>query len=132
MLLPVASGYTVHSNTQLADLSAWDMLEQIYLPGGNAPFVDARGRLKTISRDVSRPAAVVLTEDRTIAVTGARNRPAVNIVRVRWLDPNLTRVEQQDQVLANATITAGFFQLEQNKDISFSDDPTQRAADITW
>ena len=32
-------------------------------------------------------------------------------------------------MLANATITAGFFQLEQNKDISFSDDATQRAAD---
>jgi hypothetical protein len=128
LALPVSSGYTVHSNTQLADLSAWEMLEQLFQPTGYQPFVDARGRLKVISRDTARPADIVLTEDRVISINGARNRSPVSAVRVKWLDPNLTYVAQQDQVLATATITAGFFQLEQNQDITFSDDGSQRAA----
>jgi hypothetical protein len=127
MNLPSSSGYTVHSNTQLADLPAWEMLEQLYAPFGSMPFVDARGRLKTISRDVGRAADIVLTEDRIQAVTGARSRSPVSLVRIKWLDPALTRVEQQDQSLAQATITAGYFQLEQRKDISFSNDGSQRA-----
>lgn len=128
MLLPDSSGYTVHSNTQLADLSAWDMLETLYLPGGLVPFVDGHGRLKTLSRDASRPADVVLTEERIVAVTGARARAPVTAVRINWLDPALTYVEQQDQVLANATITAGFFVSAVEQDVSFSDDGSQRAA----
>lgn len=128
MLLPASSGYTVHSNTQLADLSGWDMLETLYLPGGYAPFVDARGRLKTYSRDVSRPADVVLTEDRIIGVSGARSRSPLTAVRVKWLDPNLTYVEQQDQPLAQATITAGFFVSSVEQDVFFSDDQRQRAS----
>lgn len=127
IMLPGSAGYTIHSNTQLADLSAWDMLEQIFLPGGYVPFVDARGRLKTISRDASRSADVILTEDQVLSVAGSRNRPSATAVRVRWLDPSLTKVSQQDQVLATANITAGFFQLEQNQDIVFSDDGSQRA-----
>lgn len=128
MNLPTSSGYTVHSNTQLADLPAWEMLEQLYAPSGYAPFVDAHGRLKTISRDVSRAADIVLTEDRIESVTGARSRSPVSVVRIKWLDPNLTRVEQQDQSLASATITAGYFQIRQRQDVEFSNDGSQRAA----
>lgn len=130
MLLPDAGGYTVHSNTQLADLSGWEMLEQLYLPGGYAPFVDARGRLKTISRDVSRPADVVLTEDRIMSVSGARSRSPLTAVRVKWLNPALTYVAQQDQPLASATITAGFFVSVIHQDIYFSDDRRQRASGV--
>lgn len=128
LLLPASSAYTIHSNTQLANLSAWDMLETLYLPGGFSPFVDARGRLKAISRDISRPADVVLTDDRLASVNAARSKSPVTAVRVKWLDPNLFYVAQQDQTLAAATITAGFFQLTQHQDIYFSDDASQRAA----
>jgi len=125
--LPVSSSYTVHSNTQMADLPAWTMLEQLYGPEGRAPMVDARGRLKTISRDCSRATDIALTEDRIESVTTSRSRSPITAVRVKWLDSKLTRVEQQDQSLAQATITAGFFQREQKQEISFSDDFSQRA-----
>lgn len=131
MLLPASSGYTVHSNTQLAELSAWEMLETLYLPGGYAPFVDARGRLKTMSRDTARPSDIVLTDDRLLSVNGSRTRSPVSRVRIKWLDPNLTYVAQQDQVLGNATITAGFFVDRVKQEITFSDDGTQRASDTT-
>jgi hypothetical protein len=128
ILLPAASAYTIHSNTQLADLSAWDMLETLYLPGGYAPFVDARGRLKVISRDIARPPDVALTEDRIVSVNGARARSPVTAVRVKWLDPALTYVAQQDQTLASATITAGFFVPKIEQDVHFSADGSQRAS----
>lgn len=128
MSLPVSSAYTIHSNTQLADLSGWDMLETLYAPGGYAPFIDAHGRLKVISRDTSRNADVELDEERIISVNGSRNRASVTAVRVHWLDPSLSYVAQQDQVLGHATITAGFFQLTQHMDIYFSDDASQRAS----
>lgn len=118
---------TVHSNTQQADLTAWEMLEKLAQPLGVQPFVDARGVLKTISRDITRLADIVLTTDRIVAVTAARSRPPLTSVRIKWLDPNLTKVSQQDQLLASANITAGFFQLKQKKRMSFSDDATQRA-----
>lgn len=116
-----------HSNVQLADLPAWDMLESLLLPAGLSPFVDARGRLRARSRDVTRAADQTITEDRIISVTGSRSRPPISSLKVRWLDPLLTEVAQQDQALANANITAGFFQLEQNQDVYWSDDRTQRA-----
>ncbi|SFL93504.1 hypothetical protein [Nitrosomonas communis] len=118
---------TVHSNTQLADLTAWEMLEKLAEPLGVQSFVDARGVLKTISRDITRPVDIVLTTERIISVTAAKSRPPLTAVKVRWLDPNLTKVSQQDQLLASINITAGFFQLKQKKRIAFSEDETQRA-----
>lgn len=118
---------TVHTNTQLADLTAWEMLEKLGEPLGAQPFINARGVLKVISRDTLRDADIQLTTERIISVTAAKSRPPLTAVRVLWLDPGLTKVSQQDQRLASATITAGFFQLKQKKRIHFSEDGTQRA-----
>jgi hypothetical protein len=126
--LPGASGFTVHSNTQMADLPAWDMLTQLYEPFGLQPMVDAHGRLKTISRDVTRPVDANLDIDRVLAVSGSKSRPSLTGVHVKWLDAKLTRVEQQDQELATATVTAGFFQSKQKQDVKFSTDGSQRAS----
>src|SRR5574337_2090 len=111
-----------HSNVQLADLAAWDMLESLLLPAGISPWIDGLGRLRARSRDIMRAADVALTEDRIVAVTGGRSRPPISSVQVKWLDPLLTEVAQQDQALANANITAGFFQLKQNQDVYWSED----------
>jgi hypothetical protein len=127
MLLPGSSSYTSLSNTQLADLPAWEMLTRLLLPSGAQPFVDAHGRLKTISRDCARPSDIVFDDEQIIAVSGARSAPPVTTVRVKWIDPLLTKVEQQDKELASATITAGFFQSKQEQDVKFSEDGSQRA-----
>ncbi|WP_407280615.1 hypothetical protein U5817_10045 [Aromatoleum evansii] len=125
--LPAILYAVPHSNVQIADLSAWDMLESLLLPAGLSPFIDARGRLKARSRDVTRAADQTITEDRIVSVTGSRSRPPISSLKVKWLDPLLTEVAQQDQALANANITAGFFQLRQRQDVYWSDDRTQRA-----
>lgn len=129
ILLPATSYTTVHSNTQLAQLSAWDMLETLLLPCGYTPFLGATGLLKAYSRDITRPADIVLTDDRIVEVTGMRARPALSGVRVKWLDPQLTETRQQDRVLNGANIHAGYFQVEQRQSINFSQDGAQRAHD---
>jgi hypothetical protein len=125
--LPYFGTYTVHSNMQLANLSAYDMLVTLFLGSGYEPYVDAYGRLRAISRDLGRPSDLVVTEDRVVSIDGSKARSAVTAVRVKWLDPALTLVAQQDQALTQATVTAGFFQLKQVQEIYFSDDRTQRA-----
>jgi hypothetical protein len=125
--LPMTSTYTVHTNLQLSNMSGWDMLTAALLSSGIDPFVDARGVLKGISRNLARASDVVLTQDRVIAITGSKKTTAFTSVRILWLDPNLSEVVHQDQVIATATITAGFFQLHQNLDVFFSVDRTQRA-----
>lgn len=121
-------GYTVHSNTQLADLPPWQMLTVLMQPSGLEPYIDARGRLKAISRDTMRGADIELTDNtRLLSVNGSKSRAPVTEVKIKWLDPNLTEVSQQDRVLDKATMTAGFFKLKLERDVTFSQDGTQRA-----
>lgn len=123
-----ATGFWVpHTNAQMADMSPWDMLETVFLAAGLSPFADVLGRIRTYRRDVTRRADIVLDDSRVLAITGARARPAVNNVKLRWLDRNLSKVTQQDQVLATDSVTAGFFKLEQEREEWFSNDRRQRA-----
>lgn len=125
--LPDLAVTTVHSNSQLANVTAWGMLETLYQPSGFEPFVDANGRLKAISRDTARVADVVLTADRVKGVKGSRSRVPATAVRVKWLDPALQKVHQQDQALGTETLTAGFFQPKVVQEVFFSSDRKQRA-----
>ncbi len=127
--LPNIPLQVVHSNIQLADLPPWQMLEVTMRPAGFEPGVNARGQLRAINRDTRRPADIVLDNERLISVTGSKDKPAVSEVQIKWLDPKLWEVAQQDQKLDQATITAGFFQLRQTKDVQFGADGTQRARD---
>jgi hypothetical protein len=126
--LPALNIATVHSNMQLANCTAWQMLETIYKPAGFDPYVDAIGRLKVISRNTTRAADFVLPSDRVKAVRGSRSTAPVTAIRVKWLDPMLTKVSQQDQALATESLTAGFFQAEVTAKVKFSLDSTQRVA----
>jgi hypothetical protein len=105
------------------------MLETLLLPGGYSPMVDCLGRLTAYSRDVTRASDIVLTDEQLIRVTGGKSSVACTRLFLKWLDPNLTRVDQQDRVLYSTNITAGFFQLRQAQEVWFSDDHTQRARD---
>lgn len=125
--LPGVNVYTVHSNMQLANMAATEMLSGLLISAGYEPSVSAIGILKAISRSLARPSDVVLTEDRIHEIKGNKAKSPTTSVRIQWLDPNLQKVSQQDQPLANATITAGFFQLKQSQDVYWSNDRTQRA-----
>lgn len=125
--IPTVSTYTVHSNMQLANMSAWEMLSGLLASSGYDPWVNARGQLSAISRDLSRPAAVTVSKDRIVSIGGSKSRSPVSSVIIKWLDPALTQVIQQDQALDSCNITAGFYQVKQKRDVYFSQDRTQRA-----
>lgn len=128
--LPDAGASTVHSNTQLADISPWSMLGTLYQPSGLEPYVDCRGRLKCISREIRRVSDIVLSDNRRlIDVSGSKSKLPLTEMRIKWLDPHLTESAQQDRMLERASITAGFFKLKQERLIYFSGDQTQRARD---
>lgn len=127
-VLPSSTGLTtVHSTTQAAMVSAWELLTIILQPIGGEPYVDALGRLKIISRAVDGVTTHTLTAERIKSVNGSGAVASVNRCRVKWLNPELTKTNNDDQVLANATITAGFFQDKVVQEIFFSQDRTQRA-----
>lgn len=122
---------TVHGDTQLADLPAWDMLTELLMVAGLDPRVDALGKFKPISRDIVRAPDLALTSEQLLKISGSRNRTPVTSVILKWLDPNLSKSLQQPQVLARESITAGFFKLKQERELYWSEDRRQRA-DNTW
>lgn len=118
-----------HESAQLADLNAWDMLELALQPALQMPLVDGRGVLKAANRNLLRPPdlSIPLTQVRDIRNDLAR--PPLSTMRVKWLDPQLTRVDQQFQTLTRspATVTVGFFNPSSTIDVYWSEDHTQRA-----
>lgn len=126
--LPSITLAVAQSNVQLGDMPAWEMLETLLLPAGYAPFVDGLGRLRARSRDLAHRAPdITLTPERVQAITGSRSRPPISAVRLRWIDPVMTKVAQAERNLASANITAGYFQPRQRQYVYWSDDRTQRA-----
>lgn len=116
-----------HDSTQLADLNAWDMLEQLAQPAIAEPWVDARGVLKLISRDPRRPASLTLPWAHVVRLEGEKARPALTILKVKWLDPQLTKVSQQEQVLASETLMCGPFRWRSTREVHWSRDHSLRA-----
>lgn len=127
-LIPTLSINTPHSNAQLADLTSWAMLTTLLLPAGYEPYVDTLGRVKVISRDTTRSSDIVYSDNTRLQSIGeSSDLPSVTEVIIDWLDPQLTKVTQVDRALGQTSITAGFFQLTQRKEMYFSSDRTQRA-----
>jgi hypothetical protein len=126
------TGHTIpHTNVQFADITPWRALESIGLAVGRSPFTDARSRIRFYDRAVDRVADIKLTDDDVIRITGGKARPALSAYRLKWLDRNLTKVTQQNQLLGTETITAGFFKRTQRRDIYWSDDRRARAQNTT-
>lgn len=126
-VLPPLGVSLAHDSTQLADLNAWDLLELILQPGLLEPYVDARGVLKAISRNIRRAPDLDLTAEQIVEVAAGAGRPPLTVMRVKWLDPALTKVAQQDQPLATASLSAGFFRFESSAEVFWSADHRQRA-----
>lgn len=126
-LVPQLPLYTVHSNTQLADTTTWDMLETMLFAAGYSPFIDKKGRLRVRNRDVARQPDIEIPNERLLSVSGSKSMPPITEFQVKWLDHKLSESSQANRVLGNATITAGFFQRHQKENVWFSDDRTQRA-----
>jgi len=121
---------TVHSNTQLAGLSAWDMIQVVMIAMGNTPFVDCLGRLRSANRDLSTITPnYILTNERLVKSGGSSFRTPLSRFRLKWRDPVLSRWVGTGGKIADATITFGWFIPFWRHTVWFSSDHTQRAQD---
>lgn len=120
--------FVPRADTQLSELSAWAVLEQVLRPAGLEPAVDALGRLYAYSRDVTREADLVLDSERVEALVGSRGRLPITRLTLQWRAPEMRTVLQAERRLAATRIMAGFFKMRQIRRLKFSEDGTQRAA----
>lgn len=129
ILVPPSTVVTSHSNTQLAGVSAWEMIQTLFLPMGQVPIIDCLGRLRGVSKDLwgTQPTITYDDESRLMRVNATRVRPPTTRYILEWLDPNLSKSQQVDRKLAECTMTAGFFTPILWKHLTFSPDGTQRA-----
>jgi hypothetical protein len=128
IVVPMTSISTAHTNTQMADMSAWEMLETVLLPAGRTPFVDAIGRLRAAPRTLmgTHP-DIVLPPEAVKRVQAQRQKSPTSRIRVKWLDPVLKKSRQQGRKLASVDITFGWYLPFWKKTVYFSDDRTLRA-----
>jgi hypothetical protein len=122
--------YVPRASMQLANVSSWTVLEQVMQPAGLTPCIDALGRLYGVSRDVFRRADVVLTDDRVEGLSASRSRGALTHLTLKWRAPLMKVWLRPEQVLGETSMTAGWFKLQQVKNIYFSKDKTMRATNI--
>jgi hypothetical protein len=107
------------------------MLVDITTAAGMEPFVDVLNRVRTFDIDTLRDADIEIDNSSAVSFSKGNqlNNLGTNSIRLAWLDPNLDKQYQENQILGNATITAGFFKHVVKKDMYFSQDWTQRAED---
>lgn len=130
ILIPVSAYHTAHSNTQMSDMNAWDMLTQLFLPMGLMPFMDSLQRLRAADRTLQgRTPDIVLADDRLVKVGGQRTRPPKSRLRLKWLNPTLKKDRRQRKVLTTVPVTLGWWLPVYWHTVYFSDDRTQRAED---
>lgn len=125
--LPDVGVVTAHDIVQLADKTAWEILQQALEPALFEPFVDAVGKLKSISRDVRRSPDLTLEDWMVDEVETGSGVLPITAMRVKWVDPRLSEVTQQERILSTVTLSAGFFKSYQKKNIPFSSDQKMRA-----
>lgn len=128
---PPIGVFLAHGQSQLADTNAWNMLEQILQPALLEPYVDVLGRLKYISRDMQRSPNITLDRTQIVSIDRGSSEQTVSAVAVRWLSPTLQRVDRENQVLATTQLTAGFWRPNTRVDVSWSQDRTLRADNVT-
>lgn len=130
ILVPPGAFSTPHTNTQLANVSAWDACVTIFQSTGQEPHINALGQMKGVTRDTQNMTPnITITAERLISVNANQQVPPVTRVIVNWTDPNLTKVTQLPRKLAETTMTSGFFLPFLKKSMWFSSDKTQRAKD---
>lgn len=134
--LPDVGVALAHDSAQLGDLSAWDMLELIGMPGLKEPLVDGRGILKWVDKNLRRAPDQVIPPAQVVSVSSSTARPPLTTMRVKWLEPALTRVDNLEDPQTGGTpvltrspliATVGLFNPDTYVNVWWSEDHQQRA-----
>ena len=112
------------------EVSPWEAVGSLLEVVCQVPFFDGEGKLASYSKNLNRPSDRTLPEWVRIVdyQFPERSQDLVNYVRVIFLDANLTRVDEPDQLLGTSQVTTGFFTQKEVLTCFWSDDHRQRAA----
>lgn len=121
-----------HANAQFLDETPWSMITTVLESAYMVPFVNVLNQITCYSKSIERSTDIEIPYDRVIGRTRARQAVAVGKVRLRWLDPRLTKTWQQEQLLYETSMTAGFFKLHNRENTWYSQDRKQRAGNVYW
>lgn len=118
----------LHKTNQLVEVSPWEAVGSLLEVVCLVPFFDGEGKLASYSKNLNRPSDRTLPEWVKIVdyQFPERSQDLVNYVRVIFLDANLTRVDEPDQLLGSAQVTTGFFTQKEVLTCYWSDDHRQR------
>ena len=125
-------GRNFYFNTnQIAMMTPWDSMTTLLQTVLQVPFFDGEGKFASYSKNLNRPAALVLPDffDVHLEEVTAFTGDAYNQVRVVFLDSVLSEVDSPPQKLGDAAVTTGFFTFQEKLICWWSKDHTQRAKD---
>ena len=128
--IPKALGLqTLFISTQISQMAPWDAITKILETGGLVPFIDGDGRLACYNQNMQRPPDLVLSDFQGIFDYNIpeNNKEPYNMIKVTFIDCNLSKVPGTDQKLGSAQVTTGFFSMGEKLECWWSDDHTQRA-----
>ena len=125
--IPTMSTTITRTTMQMAAMTPWEMFLKIGQASKFSPWVTPDGTFKFIPRDPLRQEDQVIESVRVVEIRGSKSRQPLTRYKMKWLDPNLHRIDENSAVLFEVNITAGFFQRKQERMAYWSGDRTQRA-----
>lgn len=125
---------TCQLSTQLVDQNPITSIAQIMFPDGFMPRFEGDGRLGLTNGIITKsPARVYLNDELIIEL----RRPIVdedgtNVVTVKGLSCDMSKVVQDRQDLATVTISTGFYAQDTAIPVQWSDDGAQQAQNLKF
>ncbi|MHB9075245.1 MAG: hypothetical protein ACYC6G_17195 [Desulfobaccales bacterium] len=118
-----------HKTNQLCQVTPWDGITTILETVGKVPYFDGDGRLTCYDKNMRRLPDRILRDTEKVFDLDIpeRNDDVINMVRVIFLDSELTKVTSPMQKLCTAQVTTGFFSRGEKLRCYWSEDKTQRA-----
>lgn len=126
---PVPWGVLFDKNSnQVVNYPPWDALDQLAFGVNAKPWFNGKGQLALYSTAQDRT-TLILTDDNRLRKYESKGSSAetINKVILTYLSNELSRVDGPDQILASATITAGFFVSTIEVDAYYSDERKTRS-----
>jgi hypothetical protein len=118
-----------HMTNQLSQMSPWDAIESLLQVACYQPYFDGEGKLTYVNKSMQRPLNKLLADYVSCVEMEVPeySQDGINKIKVVFLDATLERVDGQNQKLATAQVTTGYFSQGETLHCWWSEDRKQRA-----
>jgi hypothetical protein len=123
--------YFYHKTNQLSQVAPWEGLTSLLEVMMEIPTFDGEGKLNSYKKDLNRAPDIIFKDESYVYSYEviARTEDAINKVIVTFLDSEMNKVPGPYQKLGDASVTTGFFTMDEKLDCYWSEDRKQRAED---